>query len=105
MQTLHQASTILDQFVSNCSFKKFTRDELEIYAVVSLMIAAKMIEKDDRIPKSGMLLKNLSSHLKYSEISQGCVSARLVKTEREILKANNWNTENFPYFYSIVEVF
>lgn len=55
MTTLHQAATILDLFISVKvqTVRRISEEDFELYALTSIMIAAKMLEKDDDIPRSG----------------------------------------------------
>ena len=36
---------------------------------------------------------------------RGCTAPKLIKIEREMLKCINWDFENFPNFFTIVELF
>lgn len=71
MITIHYSATILDLFFSNLNnlIRNFTKYEYELYAITSLLIAAKSQEKDDKIPKSGSLAKHLSQHISWMEVN------------------------------------
>ena len=94
---------ILDIFMAMPN--DFIFEDLELYAVTCLLIAAKSQEKDQYIPRSSQLMKHLTQSKTYDEIIYGLTSTKIVKCEREILKAINWDYENYPTFYSIIELF
>ena len=41
----------------------------------------------------------------WEEVLKGCTAPKLIKIEREMLKAINWDFENYPNFFTIVELF
>eukprot|EP00347_Sterkiella_histriomuscorum_P024067 403332416 len=123
MSTMHLSVTILDLYfqddktnqIGSKAISSKQQLNFELYAISSLMIAAKSLEKDEKIPKSGYLIKHLSSYnqgmsnyeredYRY-QIQNGCSSPLIVNCEREILKAINWDFENYPNFYSIIDLY
>lgn len=84
-----------------------SREDYQLFALTSLFIAAKNLEKDDNIPKSGYLIKHMpvNFYAPQEVITNGCCSPKIIKLEREILKAINWNYEQYPTFYSVTEIF
>lgn len=80
------------------------KEDWELYALCALLIAAKSNETDEKIPKSGHLIRHLTNLDTWTEVIQGYTAPRLVKCEREILNAINWNYENHPNFYAIIDL-
>ncbi|CDW77946.1 cyclin-j isoform 1 [Stylonychia lemnae] len=107
MSTINLSATILDLFFqqSNLQAKYAQKQDFELYAISSLMIAAKQLEKDDKIPRSGYLVKHLNSNMMRFDHVEGGSSPKIVQCEREILKQINWDFENYPNFYSMIDLF
>ena len=67
MSTIHLSATILDLFYAEINNKNQIitynnkKSDYELYAICALMIAAKSVEKDEKIPKSGYLVKHLDN--------------------------------------------
>jgi hypothetical protein len=106
MTTLHNAASILDLYFTQVRTNRLnSKLDFEIYGLTALLISAKSYEKDDRIPKSGHLIRHMTKFDPWEDIVNGVTSPRIIKCEREILKAISWSFENYPSFYTIVELF
>lgn len=113
IKTAYQSATIMDVFFQTCNYValNLSYQEQQQYALASLFIAAKIIEKDDRIPSSQKLMQFLPNkridfyQSQHSQNQNRNSSVPLVSCEREILITTSWGFEQYPDFYSILEIF